>query len=383
MRINALSDLNLNQYVKYFLACTLFCIAVRSFGQEAISPNTGEKKDESQKNEKLILPVLIFSPETDFGFGALGVYLWHFKKEQMPTTRTSNAELALLYTTRNQLIALPKYTIFTNREKYLFDGLIELLRFSELYYGVGSETPDEDEENVEFNLIAWEGKFQRQILPKLFFGFEARYFNRFDVRSEDTGVLRTTEFTGFDGSVSIGLGPALTFDKRDNVLNPSKGFFLDARATFHRRGLGGTVNFNRYLVDYRKYFKILPNHRHILAFNAFGFFVTGDAPFKQLAEIGGPRILRGYFRGRFRDNHLWTAQGEYRFPIYKIIGATVFGGVGEVADRVRNFGNEIRPSYGVGLRVQVNKREKLNIRFDYGRGSDGNDGFYLSFAEAF
>ncbi len=63
-----------------------------------------------------MLPILLYTPETQVAIGALGVRLW---KNVHPEehTRTSNAELVLLYTSRQQLIMIPRYTIFTRGEK--------------------------------------------------------------------------------------------------------------------------------------------------------------------------------------------------------------------------------------------------------------------------
>jgi len=40
-------------------------------------------------------------------------------------------------------------------------------------------------------------------------------------------------------------------------------------------------------------------------------------------------------------------------------------------------------SYGGGLRVALNQKEKLNLRLDYGLAKGGSQGFYLQLGEAF
>jgi hypothetical protein len=128
----------------------------------------------------------------------------------------------------------------------------------------------------------------------------------------------------------------------------------------------------------------MPSKRHILALQMFGNFVSGNAPFKELAELGGARIMRGYYRGRFRDNYLSAFQAEYRMPIYRKMVMVFFGGLGKVynPDEV-NF-NGLHYSYGTGMRLSINKREKLNLRLDYAFGEPNHPGyFYLGFAESF
>lgn len=104
--------------------------------------------------------MVVYSPETQLGVCGLGVLLWHPKRTKNVHTRTSNAELVFLYTTKNQSIILPKYTIFTVGEKYYFEGIAELLLdFPEFYYGIGSETLITNEEQVDYQLAGWESKW--------------------------------------------------------------------------------------------------------------------------------------------------------------------------------------------------------------------------------
>lgn len=77
-------------------------------------------------------------------------------------------------------------------------------------------------------------------------------------------------------------------------------------------------------------------------------------------------------------------QAEYRFPLYKRFSAVLFGGTGTVGRNFSDYAvNELKYSYGGGLRFAVNKKEKLNIRIDYGIGQGKNNGFYLQLGEAF
>jgi hypothetical protein len=40
-------------------------------------------------------------------------------------------------------------------------------------------------------------------------------------------------------------------------------------------------------------------------------------------------------------------------------------------------------SFGGGLRIRVDSENNTNMRFDFGFGPDGVNGFYINFAEAF
>ncbi len=320
------------------------------------------------------------------GIGALGVTLWK-NIDSTKHTRTSNAELVLLYTSRKQLIIIPRYTIFTKGEKYLIEGFgEELIDFRDFYFGRGNTTLPSKREVVTYNVVGWENRISRRLFAgkRLFLGLETRALNYYHLKTDSSGMLDKEKVIGYNGSTSIGLGPALTWDNRDNVVNASKGFYLDVRYSNYSTGLGSSVNYHRLLFDFRKYVNVNPSKRHIFAMELFGNFVRGDAPFKELAELGGSRIMRGYYRGRFRDNYMTAFQAEYRMPVYKRVGIVAFAGLGKVYDPSSVNLDAMHYSYGGGLRVNINKREHLNLRLDYARGDPKYLGyFYLGFAESF
>ena len=203
--------------------------------------------------------------------------------------------------------------------------------------------------------------------------------------TEENGLLQGDGATvGAAGSLISGMGPALLFDNRKNQVNPSNGWFLNLSAAFHGGGLASEFDFNRYLVDVRHYIKLHPEKYHILALQGYGLFSTGSPPFKQMAELGGNQ-LRGYFVGRFRDRNMVSIQAEYRSPLlFWRIGAAGFAGMGRVAERVEDLKlSGFKPSYGGGLRIMLDKVDRVNLRLDIGFGGNGNTGIYFGFTEAF
>ena len=186
---------------------------------------------------------------------------------------------------------------------------------------------------------------------------------------------------GGEGFKASGIGPIFIIDKRDNPLNPAKGSYIETSLQYYDKSTGSPYKFSTFILDARKYNTVFK--RLIWNSNLYLNFNKGDVPYRMLATIGGARFLRGYYRGRFRDNNMFILQQEFRMPIYKWFGMAVFGGVGSVANRVDDFRkNEIHYDYGCGLRVRVNKKENTNIRIDYGITKD-SQGIYLIFAEAF
>jgi len=76
-------------------------------------------------------------------------------------------------------------------------------------------------------------------------------------------------------------------------------------------------------------------------------------------------------------------QAEYRLYINKMIGLVAFVAFGEVAPTIAAYSVQgLKPSYGGGLRIRIDNREKLNMRLDYGVGLHTSN-FYITIAEAF
>jgi hypothetical protein len=342
--------------------------------------------DTSKNVRRIVLPVAVYTPETHLGFGGLGVMLWKSHHPEIKT-RTSNAELLMLYTTRHQIIFIPRYTILTRGEKYMFEGFgEELLDFRDNYYGVGDGTPETNREIVTYNVLGWENRVGRRIFSDrhLFMGLETRFIKYYNIKTEPGSLLLTEKTAGYQGSTSLGIGPAMTWDERDNVLNPTKGFYWDIRYSFYSQHFGSTNEYHRLIVDFRKYFLLNHSNHQILAVQVFNNFVRGDAPFKELAEFGGPRVLRGYYRGRFRDNYVSALQAEYRLHLVQRLGMVAFAGVAKVYDPAHVNFDDLHTSWGAGLRYMINKKERLNLRIDWGYGDPDRPGyFYLGFAESF
>jgi outer membrane protein assembly factor BamA len=93
--------------------------------------------------------------------------------------------------------------------------------------------------------------------------------------------------------------------------------------------------------------------------------------------------MRGYYAGRFRDKNQGVLQAEYRVPLFGRMGAVGFAGIGNVGPELKDIDFKcLKYSYGGGLRIALNKTEKLNLRLDYGLGKH-SQGFYLQLGEAF
>ncbi len=348
-----------------------------------------ERTDSTFKHAKMVLaPIVSFEPTTSWGFGIGSKFL--FKPFGAGAdTRTSNIPLSVQYTLNNQFIAFSEYTIFFPHETYLLKGNIGFSKFPIGYFGIGSETSDENQVDISFNNFLFEPLFLRQITPNFFVGGGWRYnsFKKLKLLEAVIGDEEEALFRDSLGSVSSGLEIAATFDSRDNVLNAGEGIFAEFTHGFYNKSFGSSSAFMLTKLNFRKYWTISARRPNdVLAIELYTRMSWNDTPVLELSSLGGPELLRGFREGRFRDRYAFFTQVEYRWQALERIGFVFYGGMGEVTDKVSNLNlKNAKFSLGTGLRLKIVKSENLNIRIDYalGLGSIRDQNFYLGIAEAF
>jgi outer membrane protein assembly factor BamA len=370
---------------KHLLVFLLSVITVSGLCQDeqigeiasAMDPDTTVEKSKGF----VILPLLYYTPDTRFGYGAMGAYYFKLSDEEAgETTRLSYIKGLADYTQNRQIDVWSSWSIFLKNEDYIVKGQFRYRNFPDRFYGIGNDTPEAQVERYEYDLISIRKLVLKKIHPGIFAGVDYAFNYLYNFKTFGP-ILSEGNVTGSRGGINSGAGAVFLIDTRDNVVNASKGVFFEASSYYYGKALGSTFSFNNYSIVFNKYHSLKKGH--IIASNTVFNLNTGDPPFVDMAPLGGEEILRGYARNRFRDMNFAGTQVEYRFPIYWRFGAVAFAGVGDVFDSISDIRiNNIKYSYGAGLRFAVNRKERLNLRFDYGWGRDSQS-FYLMITEAF
>jgi len=178
-----------------------------------VHPNKSRvEKDSTLYLSKIITsPVITYSPETSLGIGVGAKYLFKFKGSG-DETRTSNMPVSLRYTLKNQFIFYSGYEIFTNREDWVITGKLLFQNFPRFFYGVGRDTPIENEEEYSSYQFLFEPILLKKVfIDYLYVGGGLRYNNVYNVEVEEEGILGTEKISGYNGSVSMGMEFALLF----------------------------------------------------------------------------------------------------------------------------------------------------------------------------
>ncbi len=370
--------MSINSNKSFFLILIGVCLYSTVIYSQAV-----ESKDTTvseKKNSLFAVPIAFFSPETDWAFGVTGIYAFRLKKENT-TSRPSQLTLGFAYTLNKQVLIYLPYQLFVKNQAYNIYGELGYYLYSYQFFGLGNDTKEENLEIYKVNYPRIRVNALKLLRPNLYGGL--RYWmDDFDIREiKEDGILATQPVAGKNGGFLSGAGIVLNYDNRDNIFFPTKGTFIELVSFSNNNYLGSDFDFTKFTLDVSKYFS---KNNQVLALNFYSEFTGGTAPFNQLALLGGTKKMRGYIEGRLRDNHQVIFQSEYRFSIYKErFRGVLFGGVGQVANIFADFKiNNLKYTYGAGLRILINKKERIHIRLDAGFGKKTN-GYYITIGEAF
>ncbi len=336
----------------------------------------------AEKPKFMAYPTIAYAPETRWEFGISALYVYYMNRDT--SNRLSELNLFTFVTLEQQYGLWLDHALYGDDSKWFFLGKIRLQQFPLFYYGIGPEITGEELARIDAGTLSIRERILRRITGNLYLGLETDF-----TRLSSVGVTNLTSDTfdppaGAQPYTNFGLGLGLVYDNRHNVLNVRKGFFGEAGFLRYDNRWGSDYEFTSYFLDARYYRPMAKNQ--VLASQLYFTDVVGDAPFNQLALMGGESLMRGYYTGRYRDKTLLAVQAEYRFlpfPFSKRWGAAAFMGMGTVGDRFKNLDFEhLKAAGGAGVRFLLFPNKDIYTRFDVAFSEDG-PGYYFFIGEAF
>ena len=339
-----------------------------------------KKSEDAFKAHLIAFPFIFYSPETKLAFGGGGIFNFRAgrNKEQ---TRASTVWAFGTYNLARQFQVVVKPEIYFERNRFFLSGNLRYERTPQNFFGIGNDMPSTAEESYTPRIVTFQVGVKKKFLGHLFAGVQYDFEQMTMEKVEPGGILSSGSITGSRGGLLSGFGVSLDWDTRDGVLYPRKGVFFQITADTYGAMTGSDFAFTSLKLDCRKYFLVAPNQ--VLALQAYIRSTAGEVPFHKLAFLGGESLMRGYYKGRFRDKDILAVQAEYRVMVTKRIGVAGFAGLAEVFPGFADFKlNNIKYSVGTGVRYVVNKREGTTLRLDmaWGRASFG---LYITAQEAF
>jgi outer membrane protein assembly factor BamA len=337
------------------------------------------------KMERLfkIIPVPIYSYSTEAGhtFGLAKFNLIDLDLRDTVSAPSKISEVAT-FSTEGRINVSVSTDLNWHKGRYMVMGYINYKKQPEFMLGIGNDVSVDDLEEVSTTRLKFVNYFLMQVVKNLYLGIGADLTNYSNIEYDTSSFLVEDNVLGTEGGTGVGIGFTAVYDSRDNRYNAYKGWFIAFKTMTFPAFMGNPYLYSSGTFDVRKYFN--PWLRHVIALQATTSFRTGEVPFYELAMLGGEDQMRGYYKGALRDNVLVDCQLEYRMPIWNIFGMTAFVGTGRVAESYSAMSPDgFWLSYGIGARIRVDTKHNTNLRFDWGFGPNGVNGFYINFAEAF
>ncbi|MGB2783324.1 MAG: BamA/TamA family outer membrane protein [Atribacterota bacterium] len=208
-----------------------------------------------------------------------------------------------------------------------------------------------------------------------------------------SGILPEDTKEGLTNS----LIPTFSYDTRDNVFEPTSGWYHSFSLEKAGGFLGGDYDFTKYNLTLRAYIstqfigdvvdissvkKITDNlSKGVLALRAMGGIANTDLPSFAAYQVGGMNTIRGYDLGEFSGDKSLVLNVEYRFPLSENFQAVLFADWGQAWEIEQSINlDDLKFGKGIGVRFDTPIGP---IRLDYGINEEGEGKTYFSIGHTF
>ena len=334
-------------------------------------------------------PFADYRPETNWGFGIAGAY---YLKPKIEGGKTGMINFSATYTLKNQFtFKVTSNIYFDKKQKFMLYSSANYNHFPDSFFGIGNRKEDLvshiygiDQIGYNSDNVAVMLQPQTYIKGNWLLGINTHF--RWEKAKTDSAYFSTVPIqygvAGFDEYFMFGFGGVVSYDSRDNLFYPDKGFFFKTIFTYYPKISKKSYEMGKIQTDFRHFVPIYKELIFAYQFIAEVNFAK-QTPFQMLSTIGGAEILRGIRSSMWRDDVMAVLQTELRIPIWKIFKAAVFAGIGDVYSLEKWKWATPKIGYGAGVRIKFNK-SKANLRFDVAfQNFNKKPSWYITVNEAF
>lgn len=185
----------------------------------------------------------------------------------------------------------------------------------------------------------------------------------------------TTKLAGFGGDgyqlITTGVGIELDTRQTDREFTDGTGLRAELASSFSVDPTDPTLNFMRWNLQGNAFLDITGKN-HVIGLQLYTGFLhrTGDreVPITEQVIGGGEEVLRGFLPGRFRGDTMFAATIDYRYPIWALIDANFFLGVGNAfGPFFEGFAwKRLVMSGGFALRTSLSRETSLDLVIGFG-----------------
>lgn len=282
--------------------------------------------------------------------------------------------------------------IWLKNNSWNFTGEYFFLNYPQETWGLGGNTPDENETLIDYDHTRIHQNALKEIFPNLAVGLGYAFDRHYNIKLEETeqGESISNYFpTDTDHTSSSGITLPAIYDTRHNSNNPQQGFMMAATYSFYDPFFGSDDAWQSLFIDARKYFPFEAKLTQVLALRSYYWTITsGNAPYLDLPanrwEPTTGSSSRGIPQNRYRSNAMLYFESEYRFGITAngLFGGVVFASVTSASEYKTQQFEYFHPAAGAGVRLKFNKYSRVNVTLDFGF-SKGYQTVYVNIGEAF
>jgi len=347
---------------------------------------TSSTKDSTRSARLLILPVFSYAQETGFEFGLTGIYNFYVDKADS-TIFTSNLNTVTTITTEKQINLKLESDIWTKGNEYHYIAAIRYKKYPFNFYGLGDQTRAADKILLTQKYIQLNLEVEKKLVKNYYAGINTRFENfDFEQGSPDEDFNLNNLYGGFGGKY-LAFGLSQSYDSRNSNTETTKGLYGRMKYAYAPDfWKGDNYTGGIFDVDLRAFFPVYKQ----ISIGIQGIFETLSSekiPFYLTSQLGNDEMMRGYYRGRYRDKNYLASQSEIRYRPHPRIGFAAFIGAGTVYDNKLDLSN-LKFSGGGGIRYFFDLEHNSSIRLDYAVGEKRREekrqgGFYLALGQAF
>jgi outer membrane protein assembly factor BamA len=323
-------------------------------------------------------PAVAYSPETSLMLGGVAVG----SNGETETDLNSTLTAVAVYTLNKQtIVSLDSVTPFFEGS-FKFRAKFHYSFFPKKYFGIGNNTIKDDFEYFTLEKKMFELELGKRLFSNfyIYIGGGLEHLNSFDVEVNKKYQTDNSPYANELFFTSILF--SLDYDNRDNTLFSFSGIKFQFLKQLFKEQNSNVKDLELTSFDFRFYFPLFDNSS--IAFQAMTDFFENDAkiPPAKLNKIGGSNLLRGYYKGRFRDNAIMAYQAAWRVKLGSF-ATSLFYGLGasaaSIEDVVKNY---FHHAYGAGLFYFINEEKRSVVRLDVGF-SEGESSIYFDVSQSF
>jgi len=162
-----------------------------------------------------------------------------------------------------------------------------------------------------------------------------------------------------------GILPSITYDTRDNIFTPTKGFFLEATMAVFASGFGADEDYQRGNLVAMYFRPLGPKLFFGLKGQATATF--GDPPFFLQPYVQ----LRGAPAMRYQGQEVAQAEAELRWQFWKRVSVVGFAGAGKAWSDIQGIERDRSVvTGGAGLRYEIARKYGIHAGLDVAWGPD-------------